>query len=126
MKLIRLFLLLAVLAGCSPKPEIQVTGTYAADKGVLIENLDLAEGGAAMHKISVVAPEDQSVVSAVQAVMELGGAKWSLENKTVKVTGTTEHSRKNGTEVVYVFDIQPNGDLVRHNGEGQFVRFLKR
>ena len=126
MKILSLFVLFVAFLGCQERPEIKVTGKYLGSNHPIFESLDLAKGGAAMHKVSVDAADMPSVVSSIKAVVELGGAQWSLENQAIKVVGSTEHSQKNGTNVVYVFEIQPNGDLIRHNGEGAFVRFVKQ
>jgi hypothetical protein len=125
MKTLSVLLLVAALAGCGANPQKSVAGQYVSDNGQIIEKLDLADGGTAMHKVAVDFPDPEAVKLLVDMI-QLGGAKWSEEQSKISVVGFSNESKQEGREVVYVFEIQPNGDLVRHNGEGEFVRFKKR
>ncbi len=78
-----------------------------------------------MHEVSVDFP-DREAVNLLIDMIQLGGAKWSQEEGKIKVVGFSNESKQKGREVVYIFEIQPNGDLVRHNGQGEFVRFKKQ
>jgi hypothetical protein len=125
MKALSVLLLIALAAGCNANPQNDVAGQYLSDNGLIVEKLDLANCGTAMHEVSVDFP-DREAVNLLIDMIQLGGAKWSQEEGKIKVVGFSNESKQKGREVVYIFEIQPNGDLVRHNGQGEFVRFKKQ
>jgi hypothetical protein len=125
MKALNAFLILVALAGCDTKPMRDVTGKYVSDTDIVKETLDLAKGGTAMHTVELQAQNDPEV-AALFADLKLNGAQWSAEPDKIKVVGLVKDKKDGAREVVWVFDLQTNGDLVRHNGAGEFVRFRKR
>ena len=125
MKALSLFLLICAASGCAPAPNALVTGRYAAEDEIIIETLDLAEGGAAMHAIELKS-KDNPEVSQFFEDLKLSQVRWSNNGNKIEVVGLFNATKENEREVVWVFDIQPNGDLVRHGEDGEFDRFRKR
>lgn len=125
MKTLSLLLCAVALIGCSkPDPVVDFSGTYVCPNDTLIQKIDLSYGGAAVHSLELVNETDPRIVQILDKA-KLRNATWTLENGKIKVTGFSAVNDE-PTEVVWYFEIQPNGDLIRHSADGEFDRFKKR
>jgi type III secretory pathway lipoprotein EscJ len=125
MKTISLLLLVALITGCDTAPSDNLTGRYVRNGNVVVETIDLAKGGAAMHTLDVPRENNPEVV-AIFKKAELKQAKWSQDGEKIKLVGAVSVKDYENREVVWILELQPNGDLIRHDEEGEFVRFQKR
>jgi hypothetical protein len=124
MKILSALLILVAFAGCDTKPIRDVTGKYVSDTDKVKETLDLAKGGTAMHSIEYLATSDPEW-AALFASFKLNGAQWSGGPDSIKLVGFIKDEKEGDREVVWVFQVETNGDLVRHDNNGEFVRFRK-
>ena len=123
MKTLSLILAIAALAGCDMAPKTNYEGKYIWNGGIVVETLDLANGGAAMHSIELPGEKNAEIVAVFKSV-QLHQAKWSEEGGKIKVQGLRKQE-KGDEEAWWIVEPQPSGDLIRHNEDGQFVRFVK-
>jgi hypothetical protein len=132
--LIVLAVVAALMSGCKPAeslvgitPAENRAGQYKSDTDqIFFETLDLAEGGAAMHQITFREGEDPEVVILLRGLVQIEQAQWSVDGNAIRVEGQTKESAAKGQSHTNIFQIQENGDLVRDNGAGEFVRFTKQ
>ena len=125
MKILSLFLLMVAVSGCGPAPHAAIYGSYESENQTIIETLDFAEGGAAMHSIELKS-KDNPQVSQLFEELKLSQVRWSNDGDKIQVVGLFNGTKEKQREVVWVFNLQPNGDLVRHSDNGDFDRFIKR
>jgi type III secretory pathway lipoprotein EscJ len=123
MKTLSLILGIAALAGCDMAPKTNYEGKYIWNGGIVVETLDLANNGAAMHSIELPGEKNAEIVTIFKSV-QLHQAKWSEEGGKIKVQGLRKQE-KGDEEAWWIVEPQPSGDLIRHNEDGQFVRFVK-
>jgi hypothetical protein len=125
MKNISLFILAAALMLCAGKAEEDYSGVYVGKNGDLEHTLDLATGGQVMHTINVTTSKKPEVVEIFKS-FELLRGKWKEINGKIKILGFYKKSTGEETDALWVLEIEPNGDLIRHDEQGTFVRFQKR
>jgi hypothetical protein len=121
--LVVLAVVAAPMSGC--KPAGGFAGQYKSDSDKMyFETLDLAEGGAATHRmifLEGIDPHayvgDTTNVIYMPDHFEMEQAKWSVDGNTIKVEGQSKEGRKVGRTEVHIFQIQENGDLVRDMGD---------
>ena len=123
MKTISILLLAAVVVGCDSAPTNNYAGKYVRNDGIVVETIDLASGGAAMHKIDLPGESNAEIV-AIFKTAQLHQAKWSEEGGKIKVEGLRK-MEEGDKATSWLLDPQPSGDLIRHNADGNFVRFVK-
>lgn len=78
-----------------------------------------------MHAIELKS-EDSPEISQFFEDLKLSQVRWSNSGNKIEVVGLFNDTKEKQREVVWVFEVQPNGDLVRHGKDGEFVRFRKR
>jgi hypothetical protein len=123
MKTLSLILALAWLAACDMAPKTNYEGRYVWNGGLVVETLDLASGGAAMHSVELPGEKNAEIVAIFKTV-QLHQAKWSERDGKIRVEGLRK--QESADELTsWLLEPQPSGDLIRHNADGQFVRFVK-
>ena len=77
-----------------------------------------------MHAIELKS-KDNPEISQFFDDLKLSQVRWSQKGNKVEVMGLFNGPKEKQREVVWVFEVQPNGDLVRHGKDGEFERFRK-
>ncbi len=124
MKSLSLFLGL-VLAFAAPGKARDCSGVYFAGDNMISQTLDLSSGGRAFHRIDVQGTNNLEAIAIIRE-FEIKKGTWSLEDGKIHIRGFYKKQSGEEREALVVLDIEPNGDLIRNDPDGNFVRFQKR
>jgi hypothetical protein len=124
MKLLSLIFGLVLALAAAGKAQ-DYSGVYVAADNMISQTLDLSSAGRALHTIDVKGTENLEAIAIIKA-FEIKRATWAPENGKIHIRGFYKKESGEEQEAIVVLDIEPNGDLIRNDPDGNFVRFQKR
>jgi len=124
MKLLSLVFGLVLALAAAGKAQ-DYSGVYVAADNMISQTLDLSSGGRALHTIDVKGTENLEAIAIIKA-FEIKRATWAPEKGKIHIRGFYKKESGEEEAAFVVLDIEPSGDLIRNDPDGNFVRFQKR